>query len=101
MFEAILAAPVPSDDIVWDLAVPRGMERLVLARLLAANRDYRKALDVANVFVTAWPSIYLSYVPASLDLRAGAATALSDDGMATRLRERLAALRGERVVAGK
>ncbi len=72
-----------------------------MARLLAARKDYRKALDVANVFDTAWPSIYLLYVPASLELRAGAATALSDDGMAPRFRKRLAALRGERVVAGK
>ena len=101
MLEAIVREPVASDDIVWDLVAPRGMERLVLARLLEARRDYRKALDVANVFDTAWPSIYLLFVPASLELRARAAAALSDDGMATRFRERLAAIRGERVVAGK
>ena len=101
MLEAIVGEPVSSDDIVWDLVAPRGIERLTLARLLAAKGDYRKAVDVANVFDTAWPSIYLLYVPASLELRARAAAALSDNGMATRFRERLAALRGERVVAGK
>ena len=97
----IVGEPVPSSDIVWDLVAPRGMERLVLARLLAARRDYRKAVDVANVFDTAWPSIYLLYVPASLELRASAAAALSDDGMAAQFKNRLAALRGEQVVAGK
>ena len=101
MLQRIVGEPVPSTDIVWDLVAPRGIERLTLARLLAAKRDYRKALDVANVFDTAWPSIYLLYVPASLELRARAATALSDDGMAAQFKNRLAALRGEQVVAGK
>ncbi|MEO8576909.1 MAG: hypothetical protein ABI556_09425 [Gemmatimonadales bacterium] len=101
MLESIMGEPVPSGDIVWDLVAPRGIERLTLARLLAAKKDYRKALDVANVFDAAWPSVYLLYVPASLELRARAAMALSDDGMAAGFRNRLAALRGEHVVAGK
>lgn len=101
MFEAVLAMPAPANEIVWDLAAPRGLERLTLARLLVARRDYRKAIDVANVFDAAWPSIHLLYAPASLQLRADAASALSDDGLASRFRSRLAAMRGERVVAGK
>jgi hypothetical protein len=101
MFESVLAMPVPADEVVWDFAGPRGLERLTLARLLMARGDYRKAIDVANVFDAAWPSLYLLYAPASLQLRVDAATALSDDGLASRFRSRLAAMRGERVVAGK
>jgi Tfp pilus assembly protein PilF len=101
MFESVLAMPVPADEIVWDFAGPRGLERLTLARLLMARGDYRKAIDIANVFDAAWPSIYLLYAPASLQLRADAAMALSDTGLASRFRSRLAAMRGERVVAGK
>jgi hypothetical protein len=58
-------------------------------------------MDVANVFDAAWPSIYLLYAPASLELRADAATALSYASLASRFKERLAAMRGERAVAGK
>ncbi|MEO8194071.1 MAG: protein kinase [Gemmatimonadales bacterium] len=101
LLAAIVAEPVPGEDIVWDLAAPRGMERLTLARLLAAKGDYRKAIEVANVFDVSWPSIYLLYVPASLELRMQAAAALSDERMTSRFRDRLAALRGERTVAGK
>ncbi len=101
MLHAIVSRPAPGGDLVWDLTLPRGIERLVLARLLAARGDYRKAIDVANVFDAAWPSIYLLYVPASLELRAGAAAALADKALESRFRERLAALRGGLVVARK
>ena len=101
MFEAVLATPVPSDEIVWDFAGPRGLERLTLAKLAFARGDYRKALDLANVFDAAWPSIYLLYAPAGLELRADAAMALSDAALASRFRDKLATMRGERVVAGK
>jgi tetratricopeptide (TPR) repeat protein len=101
MFDSIVGDPVPGAEIVWDVAAPRGMERLTLARMLVKRRDYRKAIDVANVFDTAWPSVYLLYVPASLELRAEAAAAIPDGAMASRFRSRLAALRSERAVAGK
>jgi serine/threonine protein kinase/tetratricopeptide (TPR) repeat protein len=100
-FQAVIAEPVPGADIVWDLATPRGMERLTLCRMLTARGDYRGAMEVANVFDAAWPSIYLLYVPASLELRAEAATAMSDRRMAARFRSRLSALRGELAVEGK
>jgi hypothetical protein len=41
---------------------------LTLARVLVKHRDYRKAIGVAHVFDTAWPSVYLLYAPASLEL---------------------------------
>jgi serine/threonine protein kinase/tetratricopeptide (TPR) repeat protein len=100
-FQDLVAAPVPGGEIVWDIAAPRGLERLTLARLLAARGDYRKAIDIANVFDASWPSIYLLYVPASLQLRADAARALQDNALATRFRSRLASVRGEQAVAGK
>lgn len=99
LLHAIVSAPVPGGDLVWDLTAPRGMERLVLARLLAARGDYRKAIDVANVFDAAWPSIHLLYVPASLELRAASAAALGDKALESGFRGRLAALRGEQAVA--
>jgi hypothetical protein len=100
-FKAIVDEPVPGADLAWDLAAPRGTERLMLAKLLVAKKDYRKAIDVANVFDAAWPAIYLLYVPQSLELRADAAARAGDTSMASRFRNRLAALHGERVVAGK
>jgi serine/threonine protein kinase/tetratricopeptide (TPR) repeat protein len=99
--DSLVAEPVPGAEIVWDLAAPRGMERLTLSRMLAARGDYRKAIEVANVFDAAWPSIYLLYIPASLQLRMDAASALPDRRAASRFRSRLSALRGERAVAGK
>jgi len=101
LFKALVDEPVPGADLAWDVAAPRGSERLMLARLLAAKKDYRKAIDVANVFDAAWPAIYLLYVPQSLQLRADAATAAGDSGLASRFRQRLAEMHGEREVAGK
>ena len=99
--ESLVAAPVPGGEIVWDIAAPRGLERLTLARMMARRGDYRKAIDIANVFDTSWPSIYLLYVPASLQLRSEAAEALADNASAAHFRNRLAAMRGEMAVAGK
>ena len=99
--DAILGDPAPGEEVIWDIAAPRGMERLTLARMLVRRGDYRKAIDIANVFDTAWPSVYLLYVPASLELRAEAAAAIPDGALASRFRSRLVALRGERAVAGK
>ena len=99
--EALIREAVPSGEIVWDIASPRALERLTLARLQAARGDYRNAIDIANVFDAAWPSIYLLYVPASLQLRIDAAQKVGNSGLASRLRDRLAVMRGERAVAGK
>ena len=98
--DSLIAAPVSGTDIAWDLAAPRGIERLVLARILHAQGDYQRALETANVLDAAWPSVHLLYTPASLEVRAAAAAALKDDRLASQFRSRLAALRGERVVAG-
>ncbi|MGK2963591.1 MAG: protein kinase domain-containing protein [Gemmatimonadaceae bacterium] len=101
MLRSLVTEPVPGGDIAWDVAAPRGFERLTLARLLFARKDFQNAISVANVFDAAWPSVYLLYLPASLELRAEAAAALSEDKLAAQLRSRLSALRGERGTAGK
>ena len=101
LFKSVVDEPAPGADLAWDVAEPRGGERLMLARLLVAKKDYRKAIDVANVLDAAWPSIYLLYVPQSLELRADAAAAAGDKVLESRFRSRLTRLRGERVGAGK
>ncbi len=74
---------------------------MILARLMVASKDFRNAIAVANVFDAAWPSVHLLYVPASLEVRAAAADAVPEERMASHFRRRLAALRGDRAVAGK
>ena len=85
-----------SGDLQWDEAEPRGAERLALARIELARGDAGRALAIASVFDSAWPPIYLMYLPASLELRAAAATALGDPALANRFRDRVAALRAVR-----
>jgi tRNA A-37 threonylcarbamoyl transferase component Bud32/tetratricopeptide (TPR) repeat protein len=91
-FEAIVPGAVATDALRWDEVTPLGGERLSLARLLFAAGAYQRAIDVADVFESAWPVVHLLYVPESLRLRADAATALGDEALARRYRERLAAL---------
>jgi hypothetical protein len=96
---AVLAQGVEGDEVLWDEALPRGSERLALARIFFARREYQRAIEVASVFDAAWPSVYLLYLPASLELRAKAATALGDAELASHYRSRLAQLGGERALA--
>jgi tetratricopeptide (TPR) repeat protein len=99
LFSALLAEGVSGDELTWDLTAPRGSERLALARLLMSRGEFQRALDVAGVFDSSWPIVYTLYLPASLQLRAEAATALHDGASASRYENRLAALRGSRAVA--
>lgn len=99
--ETLLREPLPPNEpITWDIALPRAPDRLALARLLAARGEYRRAIDVADVFDSPAPSVYLLYVPASLELRAQAAAALGDQPLAAGYRSRLSAIRGSPAVAG-
>ncbi len=101
LFKDLVDEPVPGAELAWDVATPRGAERLMLARLLAAKGDYRKAISVANVLDAAWPSIYLLYARPSVQLRLDAATAAGDSDLAAKLSDRLSRFRGEQVVAGQ
>ena len=90
---AVVSDALVAGDLQWDELEPRGAERLTLARLYLARGDARRALDVASVFDSSWPLIYMLYLPASLELRAEAASKLGDTVRASLFRERLGALR--------
>jgi tetratricopeptide (TPR) repeat protein len=96
---AAVAEPARSDDLAWEPAAPRAVERLALARLLLARGDPARALAVAGALDAASPYIHLLFVPESLALRADAAAALGQHAAAARFRSRLAALRGGGQVA--
>ncbi len=93
-FDALVPAFAPGDSLKYDEVMPLGAERLQLARLLAARGDYERAIDVANVFDSNWPVIHTLYLAPSLMLRADAADALGETGLATTFRARLDALQG-------
>ena len=90
---AVLSSPVPSGSaLIWRDAEGRGPERLALARLLFARREYRQAMDVADVFDSPANQSYVAYLPASLALREAAADSLGDVGKRAAYRARRAAL---------
>jgi tetratricopeptide (TPR) repeat protein len=100
-FAAAVGAPMTSGaGISWGVAEPRAAERLALARLLAARGQYRRAIDVAEVFDAPAAQVFALYLPASLELRAAAADALGFGGVAAHYRARLAAARAGRAVGG-
>ena len=80
-------------DIEWQPWEGLGLERLVLARILAARANYALASEVAEQFDTPQPVIYPVYLPASLAIRAQAARALGRPEEAKRLDARLHSLR--------
>jgi hypothetical protein len=92
MFAASVKEPLPGEYLNWDVASPRALDRLRLAQLLAARGEFDEAIEVASVFESAWPSIHLLYLPASLAIRAEAAAAAGDAAQAAQYRARLAAL---------
>jgi serine/threonine protein kinase/tetratricopeptide (TPR) repeat protein len=92
-FRSLIREPIPGGlEFEWDVARPRGLDRLVLARLLLATGDARGALETASVLDSSSPAVFLLYVPAGLRLRIDAATALGDVALANVYRARLAAL---------
>jgi tetratricopeptide (TPR) repeat protein len=97
---ALVAEPAPGDSLAWEVAAPRAVERLALARLLLGRGDAARAAAVAQVFDAAAPHIHLLFVPAALALRADAAEALGRRAEAERYRARLERLRVVRRVAG-
>jgi tetratricopeptide (TPR) repeat protein len=99
LLQASLSEPVPGELLSWDVASPRGLDRLRLAQLLVARGQWQRGIEVANVFEAAQPSVYLLYLPASLRLRAEAAKAMGNETLAGQYQNRLAALAGKRVFA--
>jgi hypothetical protein len=94
LFDALVPALAPGDVLRYDEAEPFGAERLELARLLVARGEYRRAIDIANVFDSAWPVVYMLYLRPSLRLRMDAAAALGDSRLEAQFRVRLEALDG-------
>jgi tRNA A-37 threonylcarbamoyl transferase component Bud32 len=87
-FEALVPTS-PAAGLVWDLAEPLAVERLVLMRLLLAQGRTREALDVGAVFDSPQPLIHLLFLRVGLELRVRAAQALRYDDLARRLAGRL------------
>ncbi len=97
LFQASLREAVPGgENIEWDIAKPRGLDRLRLAQLLLAIGEPERALRVADVLDSASPSVYLIYLAESLKLRADAAGAVGNMALAAKYGARLSALRGNR-----
>ena len=97
LFDALVPALAPGDLLRYDEAEPFGAERLELARLLVARGEYRRAIDIANVFDSAWPVVHTLYLRPSLRLRMDAAAALGDSRLEAQFRVRLEALEGRPV----
>ena len=92
--EAVLATPVASGgELLWRDAEGRGPERLALTRGLMRQRQFRRAIDVADVFDSPATQTYVAYLPASLEVRAAAADSLGDASIVPRYRARIASLR--------
>jgi len=92
---ALLAGLEPRGDmgtIGWEFSSPLPEERLLLARLLLARREYARALEVAGVFDASQALAYALYLPESLVIRLRCARALGRADLAERYRGRLVAL---------
>ena len=87
-----LSPQVDGDELLWDLGLPMGAERLRLAELLLARGRHREAHDVASTFDHPGPVVYLIYLPRSLVIRHRAAVADGRREAAARYRARLIAL---------
>ncbi len=85
----ILTPAAPNDSLSWSLALPLAVERLQLAELLLARRDFTGALSVASIFDHPEPMVYVAFLPASLRVRMQAADSLhrrhDADGFRSRL----------------
>jgi len=53
-------------ELTWDYCPPAAEERLLLARLLLAQRQYQRAALAAQVFDLPGPMAFMAHVPASL-----------------------------------
>ncbi|HYW50704.1 MAG TPA: serine/threonine-protein kinase [Gemmatimonadaceae bacterium] len=91
-FRELMAGPSLREILPWDEAEPRGGERLTLVQLLLARRQYDEAIAVADVF-DAPKLAHGLYLRPSLELREQAAQRRGNAALASRYRDRLAALR--------
>jgi serine/threonine-protein kinase len=88
-----LTPDAPLADIEWQPWESLGGERLLLARLLLSRGDYAGADGVASRLWSPQPVVYLTFLPAALEVRIQAAQSRGDQSQGERLRRRLTALR--------
>jgi hypothetical protein len=91
VLQSVLGAG-PQRELDWGLGEPLAVDRLLLARLRLARREWREAIRSAAVFDHPIPAVFLAFVPASLELRRTAAEALGETREARIYMDRLAAL---------
>jgi Protein kinase domain len=89
----------PQVDLDWSVGGSLAPDRLLLARLLLARRQWREAIHVAAVLDHPVPAAFLSFLPASLELRRTAAEALGEVREARIYANRLAAIGATRRLA--
>jgi hypothetical protein len=94
--QALVPAVADGDLLKYDEPMALGIERLEYARLLVARGEYGRAIDVANMFDSAWPPVHLLYLRPSLALRAEAAAAAGERHLEASFRDRLRRLDGQR-----
>ncbi len=94
LFERLILAAAPVDQLTWNEAASLGFDRLTLGRLLIWQKEYARALGVLSIHDSALPAVYPLYLRASLALRLEAATALKLTSLASALRSRVAAMSG-------
>lgn len=87
---ATVRAVGSAKELTWDFCPPAAEERLLLARLLLAQRQYQRAAEVAGVFDLPGPMAFMAHVPASLEIRAAAARGLGQAGAVAEYAARLA-----------
>ena len=93
-FTAVIVDGAPAEEVQWDEAWPHAADRLALAELLMARRQYQQAMDIADVFDSP-KLVHLVYLRQSLELRVRAAKALGNSLAEQHYLSRLAALRRE------
>jgi hypothetical protein len=97
-FAALRVEPQP-EVLEWGLVEALAIERMVLARLALARREFREAHRYAAVFDHQAPVAFLPFVPATLEIRIAAARALGRPDLAERYRSRLDRLQPPHVAA--
>ena len=80
------------DSLTWDAFESFGSDRMLLAKLHFARRNYPAAQFYASLFDSPAPVWYATYLPSSLVLRLTTAEELGDYRMGERIRQRLRSL---------
>jgi hypothetical protein len=94
---SVLEPAADVQDIAWSLWEPLGLERLTLAEIAYARKDYAEAIRVASLLDSPAPFAYLIYRRMSLQLRLEASRKLNRADLVRIYEARLSALGHPRV----